>query len=317
MDYSSIITDFTTSSECSACKCQDCKAKHDGVINAINALISSTDKMISKRGVIPSKKISYPDTPLEIKAAKRRRKDTSKALSSIKKQDFNASVFVLHRYESYVATNGSSIQNYRTALIYLFEFITTDNPSDVDVIVEATTEEHNIIVDNPSIASKEEEKVEPSEVFQNEECLINIIKGFSIQADLPWYLVDEVYISINCGDEFHWVLAVVVLKEKRIRVYDSMSRRRCFGPLSEIQKLAKILLTYLDMSGFGKKGIVVLLLPPTPSICAMDYKYQIMDLMPDYSAKDLLLFYGNTEKRKLKIHTQLMLKIHDDQGQIS
>ncbi|KAF3650856.1 hypothetical protein FXO38_16932 [Capsicum annuum] len=69
-DYDHIgCTDFATSSECSACKCQDCKAKHDGVINAINALTAS-----------------------------------------------------------------------------------------VDVTVEATAEEHNIIVYNPSTASKEEEK---------------------------------------------------------------------------------------------------------------------------------------------------------------
>ncbi|PHT99405.1 hypothetical protein BC332_31600 [Capsicum chinense] len=88
------------------------------------------------------------------------------------------------------------------------------------------------------------------EVFQNGECLINIIKGFSIPTGLPWHLIDEVYIPINCGDEFHWVLAVVVLKERRIRVYDSMLRRRRSGPSSEIQKLAKILPTYLNMSGF-------------------------------------------------------------------
>ncbi|PHU20830.1 hypothetical protein BC332_11981 [Capsicum chinense] len=167
--------------------------------------------------------------------------------------------------------------------------------------VTATVEEHNMTVDSPSTASKDEEKVEPVylgerknypfegfnisdeapkkiiqlindysewivdgmlkhhtgrycqqqlEVFRNEECLINIIKGFSIPAGLPWHLVDEMYIPINCGDEFHWVLAVVVLKERGIRVYDSMSRRRRSGPSSEIQKLAKILSTYLDMSGF-------------------------------------------------------------------
>ncbi|KAF3673409.1 putative protein EIN4-like, partial [Capsicum annuum] len=87
-------------------------------------------------------------------------------------------------------------------------------------------------------------------VFQNKEFLINIIKGFSILTSLPWHLVDEVYIPINCGDEFHWVLAVVVLKERCIRVYDSMSRRRHFGHSSEIQKLAKILPTYIDMSDF-------------------------------------------------------------------
>ncbi|PHU05229.1 hypothetical protein BC332_26051 [Capsicum chinense] len=87
-------------------------------------------------------------------------------------------------------------------------------------------------------------------VFRNEECLINIIKGFSIPVVLPCNLVDEVYNPINYGDEFHWVLAVVVLKERRIRVYDLMSRRRRFGPSSEIRKMAKILPTYLDMSGF-------------------------------------------------------------------
>ncbi|PHU01285.1 hypothetical protein BC332_31072 [Capsicum chinense] len=87
-------------------------------------------------------------------------------------------------------------------------------------------------------------------VSQNEECLINIIKGFSIPDGLPWHLVDEVYIPINCGDKSHWVLAVVILKERQIQVYDSMSQRRRSEPSSEIQKLAKILPTYLDMSGF-------------------------------------------------------------------
>ncbi|PHU24862.1 hypothetical protein BC332_03194 [Capsicum chinense] len=77
--------DFAISSKCSACKCQECKAKHDGVINAINLLTASVKKMTSKRGVIPSKRISYPYAPLEIKAAKRRRKDTSKETSSIEK----------------------------------------------------------------------------------------------------------------------------------------------------------------------------------------------------------------------------------------
>ncbi|PHT99414.1 hypothetical protein BC332_31609 [Capsicum chinense] len=41
--------------------------------------------MTSKRGVIPSKRISYPDISLKIKVSKRRKKDTSKASSSIKK----------------------------------------------------------------------------------------------------------------------------------------------------------------------------------------------------------------------------------------
>ncbi|PHT27124.1 hypothetical protein CQW23_33274 [Capsicum baccatum] len=165
--------DFAASSECSSCKCQDCKVKHDGVINAINALTASVKKMTSKRCVIPSKRISYPDTPLEIKTAKKRRKDTSKASSIIKKARLQCLCLCLAPIFSVQGTQKSS---------------------------------------------------------------------------LPWHLVDEVYIPINCGDEFHWVLAVIILKERRIQVYDSMSRRRRSGSSSEIQKLAKILPTYLDMS---------------------------------------------------------------------
>ncbi|KAF3675516.1 putative protein EIN4-like [Capsicum annuum] len=252
--------DFAASSECSSCKCQDCKVKHDGVINTINTLIASVKEITSKRGVIPSRKISYPDTPLEIKTAKRRRKETSKESSIIKKARLLRLCLCLASMD-----------------------------------VTATAEEHNMIVDNPSTDSKDEEKVKPhidvifyylqkkaklqiqeqyrytagnylykvyinnaydrycqqqSKVSQNEECLINIIKGFSISAGLPWHLADKVYIPINCGDEFHWVFAIVILKERCIQIYDSMSRRRRSTPSSEIQKLAKILHTYLAMSGF-------------------------------------------------------------------
>ncbi|PHU19621.1 hypothetical protein BC332_10772 [Capsicum chinense] len=181
--------DFISPSEYPACKCQGCKAKHDGVINAINAVTAFVKKLTSKRGVIPSKRISYPYTSLEIK---------------------------------------------------------------VDVTMEATTEQDNITVDNPSAALKDDEK---SEISQNEECLIKIINGFRIPTCLPWHLVDKYFIPINYGDEFYWVLVIVVLKERHICVYDSMLGRRFSQPLSEIQKLNKILPTYLDVSGFlDQKG---------------------------------------------------------------
>ncbi|PHT44835.1 hypothetical protein CQW23_13993 [Capsicum baccatum] len=265
-------------------KLKDCKAKHDGVINTINALAASVKELTSKRDVIPSKGISYPYTPLEIKAAKRRRKEISKASSSIKKSKIATLLSLFCIFDQYTRATGERHELKK-----------------VDVIVETTVEHHNIIVNNPSTASKEEEKVKPvsleeqknysfkgfnisdeapkkltklindysewianwllkhfagrycqqqSKVSRIEECLINIIKGFSIPADLPWHLADEVYIPINYGDKFHWVLAIVVLKGRRIRVCDSMSGRRLFGPSSDIQKLTKILRTYLDISGF-------------------------------------------------------------------
>ncbi|PHT58913.1 hypothetical protein CQW23_01276 [Capsicum baccatum] len=138
-DFSS---DFSASSECSSCKCQDCKAKHDGVINAINALVAFVKEMISKRGVISSKRISYLDTPLEIKAAKRRRKDTSKASSIIKKI----------KIATPLSLSCTDVQCARA---------TEEHHELKKVDVTATAEEHTMIVDSPSTASKDEEKVKP------------------------------------------------------------------------------------------------------------------------------------------------------------
>ncbi|PHU03906.1 hypothetical protein BC332_29157 [Capsicum chinense] len=53
-DHTSYIL-FASPSECSVCKCQDCRAKHDVVINAINALTTSVRELTSKRNLIPSK----------------------------------------------------------------------------------------------------------------------------------------------------------------------------------------------------------------------------------------------------------------------
>ncbi|KAF3653768.1 hypothetical protein FXO37_16790 [Capsicum annuum] len=177
------------------------------------------------------RRIAYPYTLLEIKAAKRRRKDTFKTLSIIKKS----------KIAMPLSLSCTDVQCARA---------TEEQHELKKVDITATAKEHNMTVDNPSTASKDEEKVEPvslgerknypfegtsmsfftsserrpnayymycqhqPEVFSNEECLINIIKGFSITTDLPWHLIDEVYIPINCGDEFHWVLVVVVLKER-------------------------------------------------------------------------------------------------------
>ncbi|PHU17508.1 hypothetical protein BC332_13203 [Capsicum chinense] len=185
---------------------QECKAKHDGVINAINAinaLIASVKEIISKRGVIPSKRISYPYTPLEIKVAKRRRKDISRASSSIKK---------------------AKLQHLCLCLAPLFN-------------IQGLTSMSFFTTSERRLSCKHKNNTD------------------SIPAGFPWHLIDQVYIPINYDDEFHWVLAVVILKERRIQVYDSMSQRRRSGLLSEIQKLAKILPTYLYMSGFLGQNI--------------------------------------------------------------
>ena len=52
----------------------------------------------------------------------------------------------------------------------------------VDVTVEVTAEEHNITVDNPSTASKEEEKVE---LISSREWKNYLFEGFNISDEDP------------------------------------------------------------------------------------------------------------------------------------
>ncbi|PHU12321.1 hypothetical protein BC332_19251 [Capsicum chinense] len=85
-------------------------------------------------------------------------------------------------------------------------------------------------------------------VADNENAVNNIIKGFSIPVGLPWNLVDEVYVPINCNQNFHWVLVVIALKDRRICVYDSLSNLRNMESSLEIHKLAVMHLTFLSDS---------------------------------------------------------------------
>ncbi|KAF3664100.1 hypothetical protein FXO37_11652 [Capsicum annuum] len=90
-------------------------------------------------------------------------------------------------------------------------------------------------------------------VARNEDAIANIIHEFCMSIVLPWYMVDEVYVPINCGKEFYWVLIVIVFKERLIHVYGSLTSKRKKEPPIEIQKLAVMLPTYLLDNGFYDK----------------------------------------------------------------
>ena len=87
-------------------------------------------------------------------------------------------------------------------------------------------------------------------VLVHERSIINVMKGFSIPAGLPWHLVDDVYIPINYDGNFYWVLAVVELNKRLIRVYDSSLGTRKLVYSEEIKKLSRMLPSYLIDSGF-------------------------------------------------------------------
>ncbi|KAG5625099.1 hypothetical protein H5410_010317 [Solanum commersonii] len=84
----------------------------------------------------------------------------------------------------------------------------------------------------------------------HERLITNIMKGFSIPAALLWHLVDDVYISVNFDGQFHWVLVVVELNMRLIRVYDSSIGTRKQVHYEKIKKLSRMLPSYLLDSGF-------------------------------------------------------------------
>ncbi|KAF3668663.1 hypothetical protein FXO37_09420 [Capsicum annuum] len=101
--------------------------------------------------------------------------------------------------------------------------------------------------------SMQQDYVESIVVAKNEDAIANIIHKFCMPVGLPWYMVDEIYISINCDKEFYWVLAVIVLKERLVRMYDSPSSKRKKEPPIEILNLPVMLPTYLLDNGFYDK----------------------------------------------------------------
>ncbi|PHU23336.1 hypothetical protein BC332_08443 [Capsicum chinense] len=101
--------------------------------------------------------------------------------------------------------------------------------------------------------STQQDYAESIVVAKNEDAIANIIHGFCMPTGLPWYMIDEVYVPINCGKIFYWILAVIVLKERLIRVYDSLSSKRKKEPPIEIQKFIVMLPTYLSYNDFYDK----------------------------------------------------------------
>uniref|UniRef100_M1BRU8 Ulp1 protease family, C-terminal catalytic domain containing protein n=1 Tax=Solanum tuberosum TaxID=4113 RepID=M1BRU8_SOLTU len=115
------------------------------------------------------------------------------------------------------------------------------------------TYERYYLANDDVLISTQEHIDRASAVSVYERSITNIIKGFEIPAALPLHLVDDVYISVNCGGQFHWVLAVVELKNRVIRVYDSSLGSRKKTILHEIKMLSKMLPSYLMDSGFFEK----------------------------------------------------------------
>ncbi|PHT44828.1 hypothetical protein CQW23_13986 [Capsicum baccatum] len=99
--------------------------------------------------------------------------------------------------------------------------------------------------------SSHDENVCSMKVASVDRSICEIMQRLCIPAGIPWHLIDKVYVPINYKGSFHWLLAVIVLKERCIRVYDSMKGHR--GHADEIKELSEMLSTYLTISNFFEK----------------------------------------------------------------
>ncbi|KAF3670850.1 hypothetical protein FXO38_06886 [Capsicum annuum] len=84
-------------------------------------------------------------------------------------------------------------------------------------------------VDAGNELATQDASAKTDEIADMEMSLINTIKGFSPRTGQPWHLADEVFVPINCDGAFHWILTVIALKDRCIRMYDSIasSQKRC------------------------------------------------------------------------------------------
>ncbi|PHU22675.1 hypothetical protein BC332_07782 [Capsicum chinense] len=96
------------------------------------------------------------------------------------------------------------------------------------------------------------------EVIQTHKKLKYLFEGHNINGPYAEDLFSKFSVWMSTGlynphaiKSFHWVLAVIVLKERCIRVYDLMKGHR--GHADEIKELAEMLSTYLPIFDFFEK----------------------------------------------------------------
>ncbi|PHU08900.1 hypothetical protein BC332_20760 [Capsicum chinense] len=82
------------------------------------------------------------------------------------------------------------------------------------VVAHAHSKNWFYLMSQKNSCRNDEDYAESVVITDNENAVNNIIKEFSIPAELLWHLVDEVYVPMNYNQNFHWVLVVITLKDR-------------------------------------------------------------------------------------------------------
>ncbi|XP_060208792.1 uncharacterized protein LOC132636103 isoform X3 [Lycium barbarum] len=88
-------------------------------------------------------------------------------------------------------------------------------------------------------------------VANEEQVLIEYVKGHRLIANVPWHTFDNVLIPVNIQEENHWLLVLLSFKDRRLYVYSSyQSAGHNTVVRNEIKKLATLLPHFLHLAGF-------------------------------------------------------------------
>ncbi|XP_060182576.1 uncharacterized protein LOC132612297 [Lycium barbarum] len=88
-------------------------------------------------------------------------------------------------------------------------------------------------------------------VANEEQVLIEYVKGHRLIANVPWHTVDNVLIPVNMQEENHWLLVLLSFKDRRLYVYNSYQLAGHNAVVrNEIKKLATLLPHFLHLAGF-------------------------------------------------------------------
>ncbi|XP_060180565.1 uncharacterized protein LOC132610270 [Lycium barbarum] len=90
-----------------------------------------------------------------------------------------------------------------------------------------------------------------SNVANEEDDLWQYVKGYRLNANVPWHSVDNIFIPINIKEDNHWILVVLSFNDRRLYVYNSYRGSADHNAVvrREVQKLAALLPHYLHISG--------------------------------------------------------------------
>ncbi|KAM3374435.1 hypothetical protein P3S68_013149 [Capsicum galapagoense] len=83
------------------------------------------------------------------------------------------------------------------------------------------------------------------------------IRGYKLLANVPWDSVDNIIISVNVSESFHWILVFLRIRHGCLYVYDSMMGGAVYSKnvLDHVRSLSTMITMFLVATNFyGKRS---------------------------------------------------------------